>query len=263
MLRRPALSLVLPLALVAFASLAPGCDSSSTSTTGADTGPADTGTDTAGADTASADTTTTDTGPACELTVNLAGRTFFVDTLVLEEPKDDALLQAMNPMWARDIESGALILLFDAKVHDEAAGTASMNIGSGKDDAGTYKWLNPPNPLNVAMHGCGFTTTEPAQLDLFPETVNKPIVISHLEADGSFAADGSAILKTHIVGGIRRDDATGLMVTLGSLGEIELAAFFDALGLELDLDTDGDGTPDAWKLSGYLTATAVTNVELQ
>lgn len=262
MLRRRALPVLLPLSLALTAFAAPGCDSDSTSTTVTDAGPTDAGADTASADVATGDAAEDGTGGACELTVDLAGRTYFVNTLVLEEPKDDALLQAMNPMWARDIESGALILLFDATEHDNTNQTASMDIGSGKDEGGTYKWLNPPNPLNVALDNCGFTTTEPAQLDLFPETVNKPIVISHLDADGSFAADGSGILKTHIIGGIRRDDATGLMVTLGSLGEIELAAFFDALGLQLDLDTDGDGTLDAWRLSGYLTATAVTNVDL-
>ncbi len=263
MLCRRALSTLLPLALLTTAIAAPGCDSDGDTTPAADAGPSDAGGDTANADATTGDTSADTVAPACELTVNLAGRTYLVDSLVLEEPKDDALLQALNPMWARDIEDGALILLFDATVHDEAASTASMDIGSGKDEGGTYKWLNPPNPLNVAMDGCGFTTTEPAQLDLFPETVNKPIVISHLDADGSFAGDGSAILKTHIVGGIRRSDAEGLMVTLGGLGEIELAAFFDALGLQLDLDTDGDGTPDAWQLSGYLTAKAVTNVDLQ
>ena len=67
----------------------------------------------------------------CEFTESLAGTALIVNALVLQEPSITFLLDALNPIWANDIGTGNLVILFNILSHDletglievEAAGT--------------------------------------------------------------------------------------------------------------------------------------------
>lgn len=199
---------------------------------------------------------------ACDATPDLTGKVFLVDSIVIEEPDDQMLLDSLNPLFATDIASGALVMLFHVTAWDPATGVAQVDVGNGVLDAGDYVWDGVANQLELNVDKCGFTMTTESALQLKPATVNKPIIVSGLLVDGTFAADGSALPDAHIVGAIKQSDASGLMVQIGTLPPVDLKDLFEGFGLPLNADTDKDGTPDGWKLTGTITGTAVTNVNL-
>ena len=65
---------------------------------------------------------------------------------------------------------------------------------------------------------------------------------------GQFAADYETIPSGAITGGIREEDTEDIETSFGNLHEL-----MD--GRELDVDTDGDGTPDGWSFVMEFTAT--------
>jgi hypothetical protein len=247
-----ALSLALALTLLPVVTLAAACDGDSSTPAGTqDAGPTkDTG---GGTDTAA---------PPCDATPDLTGKVFLVDSIVIEEPDDQMLLDALNPLFATDIASGALVMLFHVTAWDPATGVAQVDVGNGVLDAGNYVWDGTANQLELNVDKCAFTMSTESSLQLKPATVNKPIIVSGLLVDGRFAADASALPDAHIVGAIKRSDADGLEVTIGTLPPVELDDLFDSFGLIENADTNKDGTPDGWKLTGTITGTAVTNVSL-
>ena len=51
---------------------------------------------------------------------------------------------------------------------------------------------------------------------------------------------------------------------MGTLGELEIPIldFFEGAGIDLDVDLDGDATPDAWGMAGDLSAEATNGGSL-
>lgn len=191
---------------------------------------------------------------SCVLDGSLEGKAFIVNGLVLSRPDDEFLLQILNPVWAGDIATGRLMLLFKVTEHDVDAGTATVRAGSGcADGEGGYGWHVDPSDLKVQITACHFETTEPATLSIWPGSMNKPVMVSDLNVAGHFTPDGSEITGAFLEGALARSDAEGLIGDLDGL-EIPIVTFFEDAEVPLDADLDGDGTMDAWGMAGDLSA---------
>lgn len=284
--------LTLALSVCALAMFSVGCDDDTnaspdtvTTTDTAKDSAADGTNDTSGNETDGSGSETTDGGPeattcneplltidplgtlqaaepaGCTLAGDPTGTTFLVDLLDINTPDSPAVTSAINPLFATDMKSGELVIVFRVTAYDAVTGEATVQAGTGTS-CGSYGFDGTPSELTINIQGCDFTTTSTAPLELAPSTVSKPIIVSSLDVAGSFAADQSRILTATLTGTLKESDATGLLVDLGDLGEIDMADFLNALSIPLDADTDGDGTGDAWTLGGNLAAKAITNFSL-
>jgi hypothetical protein len=200
--------------------------------------------------------------PACKLTADIAGQVYFVDTLVVNEPDNDLITGSLNPLWKQDIKEHKLIILFRVVALDQAARTGQAEVGSGKLEAGTYSWYAAPALIELETKGCHFESAATAEFTLHAATLNKPVVLTNFALSGQFAGDGTAVPTAAMRGAIRKQDAEGLEIDLGG-AKLELVSTFELAGVELNADTDGDCTNDAWVLGGDLTAQAITNVALE
>lgn len=206
-----------------------------------------------------------DEDPSCTSDTDLTGKILVVDGLVVEKPADEFLTSTLNNLFAADIEADLLIILFHVKSHDLETGEALIEAGTGKLEGGNYTWESPPNELTVQITECHFETTEPAQLELTPQTVTKPIVVSGLAVSGQFNADGESIPTANLAGTLRESDADGLDVVLNPDNpdvSAPLKDLLEAASIPLEADTTGDCTNDAWLITGNLTAKVVTNTAL-
>ena len=134
-------------------------------------------------------------------------------------------------------------------------------MGSGKLENDTYTWEGEPATVNLAVDACNYETSAPANLTLAPASVNKPIVMTDVDVCGQFSADATNLPFSFLAGSIREADATGIEVSINPDAPDFTVDLAELLGsfVDLDTDTDGDGTPDAWALKGTLTGKVVTN----
>jgi len=194
----------------------------------------------------------------CTLSGDPTGNTYVVDIINIDTPDNAAVTGAINPLFENDMKAGDLIILFHVKSYDAGTGEAVVEAGTGLG-CGTYTFDGPPSELTININGCDFTTTTTAPLELAPATVNKPIIVSSLDVAGSFSSDQSRILTATLSGALEQANASGLLVDLGPLGEIDMSEFLVSVGAQLDTDVDGDGTNDAWTLGGQLAAKKIDN----
>ena len=194
----------------------------------------------------------------CSFTEPLDGASLLVNALVLEEPAITFLLDALNPIWKADIESGKLVILFRVVSHDLETGLIEVEAGAGSyTDCNNYSWYATPNSVFLQTDGCNFSTVEPSQIAIFPQTMSKAIIISNMTIDGSLDPETGAMGGANLVGTLREEDIDGLE----SLDlEILVSDLFFASGANPNSDTNCDGEPDAWRLSGQISSTPVDNV---
>ena len=181
-----------------------------------------------------------------------------VDALVLSKPDDALTLSTLNPLWEEDIQNGKLMLMFKVLSHDAATGELIVEAGSGCYVDEAYDWHVPPAPLTLQLNGCSFVTTVPADISIWPASMNKAILVTGLSVNGHFSPDATAIPGADLDGTLARADAEGLAGMLGDF-EIALVDFFDGAGVDLDVDLDGDGEMDGWGMAGQLAAQALSN----
>jgi hypothetical protein len=194
----------------------------------------------------------------CSFPAPLTGTSLFVNALVLQEPDITFLLDALNPIWKNDIETGNLVILFHIISHDMETGLIEVVAGAGAyTDCNNYSWFATPNTVTLKTDGCNFSTVEPSQIAIFPRTMSKAIIISNLEIDGTLDPVSGEMNGANLVGTLRESDVDGLE----SLDlDILVSELFIASGADPNSDTDCDGAADAWRLSGQIAATPIENV---
>ena len=197
-------------------------------------------------------------GSDCSFDAPLTGASLIVNALVLEEPAITFLLDALNPIWKSDIETGNLVILFNVVSHDLETGIIEVEAGAGSyTDCKNYSWFATPNTVALQTDGCNFSTVAASQLAIFPKTMSKAIIISNLEIDGSLDPDTGEMSGANLVGTLRESDVDGLE----SLDlEILVSELFIASGADPNSDTDCDGEADAWRLSGQIASVPIENV---
>ena len=122
-------------------------------------------------------------------------------------------------------------------------------------------WEGEPATVSLSVNGCNYETSEPANLTLAPASVNKPIVMTDVDVCGQFSSDSTAIPFSFLAGSIREADASGIEVSINPDAPDFTVDLAELLGsfVDLNTDTDGDGTLDAWALKGTLTGKEIGN----
>jgi hypothetical protein len=199
----------------------------------------------------------------CTQDTSPVGQTYLIETMEVTEPANDALLSQLNTLWASDIETGKLIILFHIVDRDDEAGTSTILVGSGKVEGDVYSFESTPSTVSLSVSNCNYATAAPADLTLAPQSLNKPVHMTAVDVCGQFAADATGIPFSFLAGSIREEDATGIEVSINPDEPDFTVDLAELLGsfVDLDMDTDGDGTMDAWALKGTLTGKAIANFE--
>ena len=150
------------------------------------------------------------------------------------------------------------MILFRVVSHDLETGLIEVEAGAGAyTDCNNYSWFATPNSVWLQTDGCNFSTVEPSQIAIFPQTMSKAILISNMTIDGSLDPETGAMSGGNLVGTLREEDIEGLE----SLDlEILVSELFIASGANPNSDTNCDGESDAWRLSGQISSTPIDNV---
>jgi hypothetical protein len=200
----------------------------------------------------------------CVLSEDVAGLTFLIDSMVVTAPANDALLTQLNTLWAADLAADKLIILFHVKSWDTSTGLAQVQVGAGKLDGGNYAYEGVPTEIDLWVDGCNHGSNGPENLSLAPASLNKPVHMTGITVCGQVSPDGATIPFSYLSGSIRKSDAEGVEVSINPDAPeftVDLAALLESF-VDMDTDTTGDGSPDAWALQGSLTGKAITNVSI-
>ena len=184
---------------------------------------------------------------------DLVGVGYRFDSLELTAPLTGVIGDGVNGYFAQNILNGLLNVLLLVSSDDRDSGELAMTVGAGDEAGEGYVFGSETSELLCTLRGRAFETDEPASLS-FPADVFDPpeLPISFLRLSGVIANDGSAIEGGVLTGALTEEDALEIMV-FGS----DFAAFMENMDIPMDMDTDGDGTNDAWRFVGSFTAAQV------
>ena len=191
------------------------------------------------------------------------GQGYVFDSLTIDHPTDPAIQQLLNDLWRQDIDNGRLVVLYHLETLDPAARTLTMSAGNGVLTDGVYDFSQPPQTIEASFDAsdCAFASSAPSGIEMAPSTVNKPIPFVELTTSGRFVDDAERIIEARIDGALPQADMEGLTFDVPLLGPTELRPLFELAGVVPEIDTDGDGTPDAYRLGGTYTARRLLDTE--
>ena len=181
---------------------------------------------------------------------DLTGLAFRFDSLELSQPLPGALGDALNRYFRDEIDKDTLNVMVHVTAEDREAGTMTLRVGAATAEDDAYRMAEGAGELGCTLTGARFETAEPGFLD-FPNSLLVPpeLPIRRLELSGLIAADASEITEGVLEGVLTEADAQEI-----SLGGSSFDATLRAMNVALDVDVDGDGTPDAWAFVGAFTA---------
>ncbi len=181
---------------------------------------------------------------------DLTGFGYRFDSLALDAPLTGFLATSINGYFRDSIAADELHILLRVQADDREAGTLLFDLGPGAPSDAGYTFSAAPSPLPTALTATGFRSTEPSNLD-FPNVLLVPpaLPIVDLRLSAKVAPQGAALLNGRLEGALREEDAAGI-----ALGGTDFRTFLQGAQVPLDLDLDGDGTPDAWRFSGSYSA---------
>jgi hypothetical protein len=225
-----------------------GCDSGET-------------TEEPGEDTNIAVDTTVDAGnqTSCEGLPDLTGKSWRILTLKATTPTPE-----LDPVWAMDIASYDLVLVFRVIMHDVETNELTMTVTSAKavvteEDGArslvSYKYSMEPAQFSVFLDGCSFEITEPFLLNVITPTVSKPFPVEVRLGRGEFANGGLEIKNGYLEGGIRESEGSTLCLSFPGIGTANFHWFMNLARICPDHDLDGDGTIDSYAFTGTFNAT--------
>ena len=184
---------------------------------------------------------------------DLASKAWRFDTVVLTAPLPAILADPVNVSLKDEIAADRLNVLLLADKDDRTAGTLDLRVGSGKAVTGGYSLDGPGNKAACALTGARFSTTSPTAMDLPISALEPPsLPLKSLKLCGLFSPDGTAIQKGYLEGALTEADAR--IVTVAGA---DIATLLVNSEVPMDLDSDGNGTKDAWAFKGTFTAVAV------
>ncbi|MFH1529296.1 MAG: hypothetical protein ABIK09_01035 [Pseudomonadota bacterium] len=201
---------------------------------------------------------------SCADLVDLTGRSFAITKLNATYPTGN-----LDPVWAKDISTYELVLVFNVVEHDRDGGTLTLTMTSAlaEMDGETpvaYTYALVPAQFQTALeddpNGCKFVIAadNKIELDIITPTVSKPFHIEGITGSGVIGDDGTTISDGFLQGGIRETEAEDLCLEVVGLGTVNFHWFMNMAHLCADYDLDGDGTNDAYFFEGYLDAELTT-----
>lgn len=188
---------------------------------------------------------------------DLTGTAYRFDSLALTAPLTGMIGDGVNDYFAQQIDDGLMHVLIRVDGDDRSGGSLDLAVGSGEAVEGAYRFTGEPSRLACSLSGRHFETLEPSSLTFPNDLLDPPeLPIDFLRLSGWLTADGSSIEDGVLTGALTEEEASQIVI-LGS----DFATFFDNMGIPMDLDTDGDGSNDAWQFVGSFTARRVDVLE--
>ena len=185
---------------------------------------------------------------------DLTGTAYRFDSLVITAPLTGVMGDSLNGYFADEISAGNLNVLLVVTGDDRDSGALTMQVGPADADGNEYDFAGENSILECNLQGRYFSTVVPAEL-IFPNDLLNPpeLPIKQLQLSGWLLSDGSAIETGFLDGVLTEEDALSHRI----MG-MDFVTFLEGIDAFMDLDTDDDGTPDAWRFLMDFTTTEVT-----
>ena len=182
---------------------------------------------------------------------DLTGTAYRFDSLVITAPLTGVMGDSLNGYFADEISAGNLNVLLVVTADSRDTGALTMLVGPGEPDGDGYDFSDENSTLECTLQGRYFSTEVPAEL-IFPNDLLDPpeLPIKQLQLSGWLLSDGRAIESGLLDGVLTEEDALNTHI----MG-MDFVTFLEGIDAFMDLDTDDDGTPDAWRfLMDFTTA---------
>lgn len=185
---------------------------------------------------------------------DLSGRAYRFDQLVFTSPLSGFLGDTLNAYFQDELDKGSINIVLVVDNDDRDKASLSWKVGAAEQQGDGYRFTEGFTELLCSLEGASFETDTPGALDFPNDLLEPPLLpIQSLRLSGKFFPDASRIKQGVFDGALSEDDARSI-VLMGS----DLHTTLSGMNLPLDADTNGDGTPDAWRFLGTFTAAQVT-----
>jgi hypothetical protein len=185
---------------------------------------------------------------------DLTGKAYRFTALELSAPFKGETGGLLNGFFADAFKDNTLHILVQVVADDREAGTLELKVGPGEIDGDGYKFAGETSLVECTLAGATFETVVPGLLQFPHEAFTPPFLpVSFLKLSGVLSDDGSSIKPGILDGALMQSDAE----TIKIMG-VAVKALLDMDGATPDLDTDDDGTKDAYRFVGVFDAVEVT-----
>jgi hypothetical protein len=186
---------------------------------------------------------------------DLNGYAWRFDSLVVTAPLQGMIASTVNGVISDKLGDDSINLLLVAGTDDRGAGTLAMTVGSATQSGTSWTLDGTGTSLPATLSGATFQTTTPGDLTIPLAGMFDPpatgLPIRQMKLTGRLAADASKIDPGALTGALTKADAD--VTKLGGTSLSDMLSQYP-----LNLDTDGDGTMDAWLFTGTFTAVEAT-----
>lgn len=208
----------------------------------------------------------TETPPAqCPGLPDLTGASFRVTSLIAKEPTDK-----VNEVWAADIASYELVIVFNVVEHNVAEETLRLRVTSAKATKETaedgtitpikYNYMLDPAVFDAYLDGCRIRWEDPIELDIVTSTISKPFHVYGITGYCDVNETGTEITKSWLSGAILETEAQDLCMTIPGMGVANFHWFMNLAKICPDFDNDNDGVFESYKFSGELKGVNETDL---
>ena len=184
---------------------------------------------------------------------DLTGTVWRIEEMAFSAPLTGFFGDELNSVIAEEIEAGNINVILRVTGDDRGLQTLNLEVGAATADSEKYSFSEDPAAMVCVLAGQLFTTDEAGALAVPTDLMDPPMLpISALFLSGRIAADGTEITEGVLDGILTGEDAAGIEIAGGVLGDMLVS-----LEMLPDIDLDDDGTPESWRFVGDFTATQV------
>ena len=190
-------------------------------------------------------------------TEDLTGTAWRIEEMAFSAPLTGLLGDELNSVVAKEIGAGNINVILHVTGDERETQTLNLEVGAAAAASEKYSFSEEPVAMVCTLIGQLFTTDETGALTVPTDLMDPPALpISALLLSGRIAADGAEITDGILDGVLTGEDAAGIKIAGGPLGDM-------LVGLDVppDMDLDDDGTPESWRFLGDFTAIQVELVE--
>lgn len=183
---------------------------------------------------------------------DMTGKAYRFDSITLGAPLPTDLATMVNDMFLEgEVDNENLNVLLVVRTDDRDTGQLVMDFGPGEVSGDGYAFYEGSvNEMIGEICGTDIQTVEPADLILPIAALDPPeLPLRALSITGGVT--GSGIADGEMQGALLKTDADTITVLSQPFSEF-------LSEVPLDLDTDDDGTMDAWTFEGTFTAVEAT-----
>jgi hypothetical protein len=185
---------------------------------------------------------------------DLTGLGWRFDSMVVTSPDLASFDGLLNGYFADNIANESFNVLLLALADDRDAGTLQLRVGAGTKGDDGYGMSSGAGTLDCSLTGGRFATSEPITFDFPNDFLTPPVLpLQQVTVSGLLAPDASSITEGALIGALSEADAEATKIA----NTMVMADLLNhQVKAPMDVDLDGDGTPDAWRFVFTFTAAA-------